>query len=172
MDNRQTARPVTVSSAGASRQEVYTDEMVHARRVGPTVGQSLLKYWWIVTISAILFASLGFLWSSQQDDQYTATTRLFLSHSSAFDGVGQSSFVANPDRYAINQATLATSRPVLARAVDDSDLAVDVEDLARSLVVTAGRGNDVVIIEGDSGNPGDCRPACQRRVGGLSITQA
>lgn len=138
---------------GATRQGVYTNQMIHARRVGPGLGQTVLRYWWLVAIVAIGFGALGFVWSSQQDQQYTATTRLFLSHSSAFDGFGQSSFVANPDRYAVNQATLATSRPVLERAVTDADLGVDTDELEQSLVITAGRGNDVIIIEATADTP-------------------
>lgn len=127
--------------------------MFDGRRGGPTLGESVLRYWWVVVTSALILAAIGYFWSAQQDNQYTATTRLFLAHSSAFDGVGQSSFVANPDRYAINQATLATSRPVLARAVDDANLDIDTEELGRSLVVTAGRGNDVIIIEATASSP-------------------
>jgi uncharacterized protein involved in exopolysaccharide biosynthesis len=138
---------------GATRPDVYTDAMPHARRSGPTLGQSLAKYWWLVGLVAIAFGTLGFLWSSEQDRQYTATTRLFLSHSSGFDGFGQSDFVANPDRFAVNQATLATSRPVLARAVADGDLAVEVDDLGRAVVITAGRGNDVIIIDATAETP-------------------
>lgn len=142
-----------VVTGGAPRRDVYTEPMPHARRTGPTLGQSLARYWWLVAIVAILSGAAGFYWSSGQERLYTATTRLFLSHSSAFDGFGQSNFVANPDRFAVNQATLATSRPVLARAVSDNNLDVEVDALGRSVVITAGRGNDVIIIDATAETP-------------------
>lgn len=132
----------------------YTRSMLHARRVGPSVGHSALRHPFVVAIVALAIAGAGYFWSSQQDERFTATTRLFLSSSSDFDGVGQSDFVSNPDRYAVNQAALALSTPVLNRAINGSDLGVDAEELRQSLDVAAGRGNDVIVIDATAASPG------------------
>lgn len=125
----------------------------HARSVMPTIGRSVLHHPFVVILATVVVAGLGYAWSSQQPERFTATTRLFLSSSSSFDGVGQASFVDNPDRYAINQAAIALSAPVLDQAIADGDLDVEKEDLAGALVVSAGRGNDVIAIEATAPSP-------------------
>jgi uncharacterized protein involved in exopolysaccharide biosynthesis len=101
----------------------------------------------VVVAFAIILGLLGFWWSDRQPDRFTAATRVFLASSAPFDGVGQASFVNDPDRYAINQAAVATSTPVLDRARAALGLHVTPEEFRESLAVTAGRGTDVLVIE-------------------------
>lgn len=129
--------------------------MLHARTVGPSVGRSILRHPVLVVAITTAFVLAGYLYSSQQDERYTAVTRLFLSSSAAFDGVGQASYVVSPDRYAVNQAELVLSAPVLTSAIEEGDLGGDVESLRQMLSVSAGRGTDVITIEATSESPAD-----------------
>lgn len=146
MDERQ-------GSARGSAAEYPYAVSQHARTVMPTLGRSVLRHPFVVILVTIVVAGLGYLWSSQQPERFTATTRLFLSSSSPFDGVGQGSFIDNPDRYAINQAALALSVPVLDRAIEDADLDLDSEELVEALAISAGRGNDVIAIDATAPSP-------------------
>lgn len=131
----------------------YTAGVRHARNAGRISWHGVARFPWLVVLVAAAFAVLGYVVSSQQPERYTAVTRLFLAISSSFDGVGQADFISNPDRYAINQATLATSSPVLDRAIRTADLDTDIKELRRALTVAAGRGTDVIVIEATRDSP-------------------
>lgn len=143
----------SVEALDDGRATPYNDWVLHARRVGPSVGRSVFRHPVVVLSVMLGFGLFGYWLSSQQTEQFTAATRLFLSSSSPFDGVGQVSYVASPDRYAVNQAAIALSSPVLDRAIDTAELDVTVEELRESLAVSAGRGNDVITIEATSDSP-------------------
>jgi capsular polysaccharide biosynthesis protein len=119
----------------------------------PKIGRSVLRHPVIVILVTAAFAAAGYYWSSQQSEQYTATTRMFLSSSSPFDGFGSRDFVNNPDRYAVNQAAIALSRPVLNRAVENGELDVEVDRLRRALTISAGQGTDVIVIDATAPSP-------------------
>jgi uncharacterized protein involved in exopolysaccharide biosynthesis len=129
------------------RDSKYHVRMSQHASIGSTIGRSVLRHPFLVVVVAAAFAAAGYYWSSQQNEQYVATTRLFLSSSSPFDGFGSLDFVNNPDRYAVNQAELVLSRPVLDRAVADGELTVEEGQLGRALSISAGRGTDVIVIE-------------------------
>jgi uncharacterized protein involved in exopolysaccharide biosynthesis len=122
-----------------------TPDLDRAAGLGPL--DSVLRHPLLVVLTTAAVAALGLLWAGLQPAQYTATTRLFLTSSAPFDGVGAAAFVNDPDRYAINQAALATSRPVLERAIRQGSLDVEADALLEAVTVTAGRGTDVLQIE-------------------------
>jgi uncharacterized protein involved in exopolysaccharide biosynthesis len=126
-----------------------------ARGVGPSISRSTLGHPVVVVAIVVVVTALGYVWSAQQPESYTATTRLFLSSSSSFDPVGTSGYVNDPNRYAINQAGLARSTPVLEQAIAEGDLSPDVEDLRDALAINAGRGTDVIVIEATAPSPTD-----------------
>lgn len=141
---RSTSGPSDDWSPGPARHAVSSRADQRNRR-GPDVDVlgAVRRHSVLVVVLAVVGGLVALAFSALQPDRYTAEARLFMSSSAAFDGVGDASFVADPDRYLSNQASVVTSEPVLAAAAK-AGAANSTDELREEIAVSAALGRDEI----------------------------
>src|ERR671911_2973385 len=81
------------------------------------------RYKWLIILSAVLVPLIAYLWSSQQDKVYRATSEVLLNRQdlgSTLTGIPTQSTVTDPVRYARTQARLARVPTVTQAALENA----------------------------------------------------
>lgn len=120
--------------------------------IGSSVAGVLWRRKFLVAAVALLCAIAGIAYSKNAPERYTSAARLYMSTSVPFDGIGERSFVNDPNRYVVNQAGVIMSEPVLAAAVK-AGAAPNTFILRSNLEVVPGRDADVITIKADGASP-------------------
>lgn len=106
---------------------------------------SLWAFRWLIAVTTIAAAAMGYGLSTLQDPVYEAEARVVLSSDTAFDVLGEQAS-RDPSRHASNQAALMTTVPVLQRAVDQLQDGTDVSALQESIAAAPSSEADVISV--------------------------
>jgi capsular polysaccharide biosynthesis protein/ElaB/YqjD/DUF883 family membrane-anchored ribosome-binding protein len=106
------------------------------RAEGPSLIQSIWRYWWLVTLTALIGALAAYGWSSRQPVRYEGVVQIFLDESKATD----------PARVLRSQAQFIASPAVLDRVVVLAGGGLTRRDLQERLTVEPVSNADVITV--------------------------
>lgn len=117
----------------------------------PGLLQGLRRHWRLVVPVVLLGMVAGYVLSSLQPTQYTATAQIVLRSPSAPGVLGENPTFVNPERHLVNQAQRLTSRDVMEEAAQDLG-DVDVRRLRFAVEVTPSLDTDAITIRARAGD--------------------
>jgi capsular polysaccharide biosynthesis protein len=114
------------------------DDPPNNRAEGPSLIQSISRYWWLVALTTLIAALVAFGWSSRQPVRYEGVVQVFL------DEGGEQA--ADPGRVVRSQAKFLTSPAVLDRVVTLAGGGLTRRELEQRLVVEPANDADLITI--------------------------
>jgi capsular polysaccharide biosynthesis protein len=114
------------------------DDPPNNRAEGPSLIQSISRYWWLVALTTVIAALGAFGWSSRQPVRYEGVVQVFL------DQDGEQA--ADPGRVVRSQAEFLTSPAVLDRVVTLAGGGLTRRELERRLAVEPANDADLITI--------------------------
>ncbi|MFP5310008.1 MAG: hypothetical protein ACLGIR_10585 [Actinomycetes bacterium] len=121
------------------------------RVTGPSILASVWRHRYAVAAVVATATALGYAASSQQDETYEATARLFLSDPRQSTVFTRAS--VDPERYVPQQAERVESSPVLERLVELTDEVDSTAEARRQLSVEGDVELDLILVTGSAGTP-------------------
>jgi capsular polysaccharide biosynthesis protein len=121
-----------------------TSERPREFEEAPSVLQSVWRYKWLIAITALLAAVVGYAWEARQPTVYAAASRWVLSTPSPPPGTPSESR-EDPERFLYKQAAVISSGPVVQRAAELSGKGAS-SGLGQGMSVEVSKNADVVTI--------------------------
>jgi capsular polysaccharide biosynthesis protein len=121
-----------------------TSERPREFEEAPSVLQSVWQYKWLIAITALLAAVVGYAWEARQPTLYEGVSRWVLSTPSPPPGT-PSQFREEPERFLNKQAAVISSGPVVQRAAELSGREAS-PALGQGIIVEVAKNADVVTI--------------------------
>ena len=112
---------------------------------GSVVWSAIWRARWVVVAAALIGGIGGYLISDSRSPVYSASSRIVLAQSQAFDPLGTAN-PGDPTRYISNQVSLISTAPVLGLAAQALDDGTSPAGLAGALEVSGTTDNDVITV--------------------------
>jgi capsular polysaccharide biosynthesis protein len=122
-----------------------TSERPREFEEAPSVLQSVWRYKWLIAITALLAAVVGYAWEARQPPLYEGVSRWVLSTPSALPGT-PSQFREEPERFLNKQAAVISSGAVMQRAAELSHREASLPTLGAHFYVEVAKNADIVTI--------------------------